>query len=635
MREMKDCELSNFSTIPAHWKIQKLKTILTLRSERNSGDRELLSVYLDRGVISYSDSTGMQVHKPSQDLSNYQNVHIGDFVLNNQQAWRGSVGVSKYDGIISPAYFVYHLSQECYPRYMNYLFRDFSMVQQYETSSRGVGTIQRNIFAPWLLNCWTIIPPYDEQVKIANHLDSKCTEIDALIVDIQTQIDTLEQYKRSVITEAVTKGLNPNVEMKDSGVSWLSKLPRHWDVIPSKYLFHNSDVRRYTGDIQLTASQNWGIIPQEEYMERTGAKIVFANHGLENWKHVDPDDFVISLRSFQGGLEMSEVVGCITWHYIVLKTVQPIVPRFYKWLFKSDAYIAALQRTCNFIRDGQDLRYSNFSQVPIYIPPMAEQQQIANYLDERCLMIDETIKEKCIQLSVLGEYKKSLIFEYVTGKKEVPDALMVFGINPHVLRLAIIVDMIKKLNIERKRMGKKALKGKVVNQKFLYLLDEYLEHGLDTRYHRYQNGPFDLQFDSYINILVSNGWYELDTNDGSESLVAGRNHAEFLGRYGNQLTQYKSSVEALTRCFGMMSRRQLEEVATLFAVWNDLIIDGNLAPSNDEIINEAMTNWTPNKGKIPHDTWQNMLMKMKRDGIIPKGLGLHTFPKPDGGKSDA
>lgn len=131
MREMKDSNISSFGYIPYNWKIQKLKTILKLRNEKNSGGRELLSVYLDRGVISYADSSGMQVHKPSQDLSNYQNVYIGDFVLNNQQAWRGSVGVSQYDGIISPAYLVYCISKECYPQYMNALIEGLSQNQDF------------------------------------------------------------------------------------------------------------------------------------------------------------------------------------------------------------------------------------------------------------------------------------------------------------------------------------------------------------------------------------------------------------------------------------------------------------------------------------------------------------------------
>ena len=166
MRKMKYSGIDSIGDIPADWKVQRLKTILKLRSEKNSGDRELLSVYLDRGVISYNDSSGMQVHKPSADLSNYQNVHVGDFVLNNQQAWRGSVGVSKYDGIISPAYFVYELTGECDSTYMNFLLRDGSMVQQYETSSRGVGTIQRNLYALWFLNSLVILPPIQEQIRI-------------------------------------------------------------------------------------------------------------------------------------------------------------------------------------------------------------------------------------------------------------------------------------------------------------------------------------------------------------------------------------------------------------------------------------------------------------------------------------
>ena len=124
MRKMKESNVSSFGYIPYDWTITKLKNLISLRSVKSGGKGELLSVYLDKGVISYSASDGQQVHKPSQDMSNYQVVKKGDFVLNNQQAWRGSVGVSRYEGIISPAYFVYRINQECDFDYMNYLFRD-------------------------------------------------------------------------------------------------------------------------------------------------------------------------------------------------------------------------------------------------------------------------------------------------------------------------------------------------------------------------------------------------------------------------------------------------------------------------------------------------------------------------------
>lgn len=420
MREMKDSGTLAFGTIPSTWKITKFKNLFCLRSTKNTGNRELLSVYLDKGVISYSDSDGMQVHKPSESLAAYQNVEIGDFVLNNQQAWRGSVGVSKYRGIISPAYFVYSMTDECYAPYMNYLLRDSSMVHQYELASRGVGTIQRNLFAPWLKNRIVLIPPIYEQKEIAVFLDSQCSEIDVISADIQKEIEILEQYKRSVITEAVTKGLTPDVEMKNSGLRWCEKIPATWEVIPAKYLFHNSDTRKFPNDELLTASQKYGLISQTDYMKRENAKIVLANAGIENWKHVEPNDFVISLRSFQGGLEMSEISGCVTWHYVVLRAAQKVFQRYYKWLFKSSKYINALQATCNFIRDGQDLRFSNFAKVPLFIPPYKEQCEIAAYLDEKTTAIDVVMQSKKKQLEVLDSYKKSLIYEYVTGKKEVP-----------------------------------------------------------------------------------------------------------------------------------------------------------------------------------------------------------------------
>ena len=206
MRNTKYSGIDSIGDIPSNWDVTRIKNIITLRSEKNSGDRELLSVYLDRGVIAYSESTGMQVHKPSADLSNYQNVHVGDFVLNNQQAWRGSVGVSRYDGIISPAYYVYKMSKEkCCPEYMNFLLRDSSMVQQYETASRGVGTIQRNIYGLWFLNSLVILPPVDEQNAIAAFLKNKCDEIDGLVSDIQTQIDSLEQYSMNYVVRRLNR----------------------------------------------------------------------------------------------------------------------------------------------------------------------------------------------------------------------------------------------------------------------------------------------------------------------------------------------------------------------------------------------------------------------------------------------
>ena len=215
-------------------------------------------------------------------------------------------------------------------------------------------------------------------------------------------------------------------KMKDSGIEWIGEIPEGWEVIPAKFLFKNSDIRRIADDEQLTSSQQFGIISQKDYTELTGSKVVLANKGLADWKHVEPFDFIISLRSFQGGLEMSEITGCITWHYIVLKPCHKICSYYYKWLFKSDSYIRALQRTCSFIRDGQDLRYSNFIQVPLFEPPLAEQKKIADYLNGECFRIDAMLTKTRASIEEYKKLKQAVITQAVTkgvrGEREMMDS---------------------------------------------------------------------------------------------------------------------------------------------------------------------------------------------------------------------
>jgi type I restriction enzyme S subunit len=161
----------NFS-VKREWKVLRLWDIARIRSEKNCPELPLLSVFLNRGVITYGEGSG-QVHKPGLDLSIYQVVRRGDFVLNNQQAWRGSVGVSKHYGIISPAYVVLALNQAMTPRYADYLFQSRDLVAQYVTSSKGVGDIQRDIHLPWLKNVKVPLPPRDEQAAIVRFLDGR------------------------------------------------------------------------------------------------------------------------------------------------------------------------------------------------------------------------------------------------------------------------------------------------------------------------------------------------------------------------------------------------------------------------------------------------------------------------------
>lgn len=415
MREMKDSGTLAFGTIPSIWKITKFKNLFFLRSTKNTGNRELLSVYLDKGVISYSDSDGMQVHKPSESLAAYQNVEIGDFVLNNQQAWRGSVGVSKYRGIISPAYFVYSMTDECYAPYMNYLLRDSSMVHQYELASRGVGTIQRNLFAPWLKNRIVLIPPICEQKVIANFLDSQCSEIDAISADIQKEIEILEQYKRSVITEAVTKGLNPDVEMKDSGIEWVGNVPDHWGVLANKYVMKKrKDIcTKWNGENVLSLTMN-GVIVRD--LDNPVGKMPTTFDGYQ---------FVYSGNLLMCLFDYDVTPRCVG----IVKNAGVTSPAYSRFELKENAtleyfyyYYLMIDFTKELLHLAKNLRHSfteeQLGALKVPLPPLDEQKNIATYLDSKCKEIESVIASKKQQLEVLNSYKKSLIYEYVTGKKE-------------------------------------------------------------------------------------------------------------------------------------------------------------------------------------------------------------------------
>lgn len=422
MREMKDSGIEWIGQIPSNWKIERMQWHL---EEKNVGNNpvqttNILSLTNKRGVIPYEEK-GNQGNKSKEDVSGYKLAYPNTIVANSMNVIIGSVGLSKYYGCVSPVYYVFQATNNANIEFFNYIFSVVGFQRELRKYANGILEIRLRVSADNILKRPVAIPPDEEQARIVNFLNTKCSEIDAISADIQKEIEILEQYKRSVITEAVTKGLNPDVKMKNSGMAWCRQIPAHWEPIPSKYLFHNSDTRKYPNDELLTASQKYGIISQTDYMLRENASVVMANKGIENWKHIEPNDFVISLRSFQGGLEMSEITGCVTWHYVVLKASKQFYPRYFKWLFKSSKYINALQSTCNFIRDGQDLRFSNFAKVPLFEPPYSEQVKISNYLDNKVTSIEYALADKKKQLTVIDSYKKSLIYEYVTGKKEVPN----------------------------------------------------------------------------------------------------------------------------------------------------------------------------------------------------------------------
>ncbi|AOZ71124.1 restriction endonuclease subunit S [Rhodobacter xanthinilyticus] len=263
------------------------------------------------------------------------------------------------------------------------------------------------------------LPSPEEQRAIAAFLDEKCAKVDEAVRIKEEQIALLRERRQILIQQAVTRGLNPAAPMKDSGIDWIGQIPEHWEVRRSKYVFTQRKELARKDDVQLSATQSYGVIPQDEFEELVGRRVVKIQTNLEKRKHVELDDFVISMRSFQGGLERAFATGCIRSSYVILQPLQPVNADFFGYLFKSPRYIKALQVTGSFIRDGQDLNFDNFSKVDLFLPPLNEQAEIAAHIRAGCERIDNGIAIKEDQIAALKEYKTSLINAAVTGKIKV------------------------------------------------------------------------------------------------------------------------------------------------------------------------------------------------------------------------
>lgn len=408
--------------IPSHWNIMRHKNVLAEHKElvgKNEKQYTLLSLTL-KGVIIRDLSEGKG--KFAKDYDKYVVVDPGDFIfcLFDVDETPRTVGLSKHHGMITGAYDVFK-PHDINSEYFYYYYLSLDNAKALKPLYSG---LRKVIPFPSFMAIKFPVPPRREQDQIVRYLDWQISKINHMIHGLQKQIKLLEERKVTLINNAVTKGIDPTVPVQNIPSCWMGSIPAHWKMIPSKRVFVEGKERRRDGDVSATASQKYGIISQEEYMRREGRRIVVANQGLDNWKHVDPGNFVISLRSFQGGIELCEITGCVTWHYVILLPQEMVCTQYFKWLLKSKSYIKALQGTSEFIRDGQDLRYSNFVKVDLPLIPLEEQKAIADYINVEVAKIDNVLPSFQKEIDLLREYRTRLISDVVTGQIDVRDVVI-------------------------------------------------------------------------------------------------------------------------------------------------------------------------------------------------------------------
>ena len=423
MREMKDSRIEWIGNIPATWERCKIKNVISSIGSGTTPTSSNIDYYNSEDICwiqsgdlyktSYISNTAVSLSAKALHLSALQIYTAPFIVVAMYGASVGNIAISTIDACSNQACCCIKPDNNNDLKFMYY----WLSMCKIDFLSQSIGGGQPNISQSKIKNQFYYRPQLNEQKVIANFLDSKCSEIDAISADIQKEIKILEQYKRSVITEAVTKGLNPDVEMKDSGIEWVGNIPAHWDVRPLYYYFAERKKKNYLGQEQNLLSLSYGKVIRKDINTSEG----LLPDSFNGYNIIEPGDIVLRLtdlqndkRSLRTGLVKEH--GIITSAYVTLKAAKEVVPEYFHYLLHAYDVMKVLYNMGNGVRQG--LNYSELSKMHIVAPPLDEQKNIAARLDCVCKGIESIIASKKQQLAVIDSYKKSLIYEYVTGKKE-------------------------------------------------------------------------------------------------------------------------------------------------------------------------------------------------------------------------
>lgn len=416
----KDSGVQWLGEIPGHWernKVLRLFKQIGSGTTPSSGDA---SLYADEGTpwLQSGDFNNNEINSTSKfvtdkALDNYglRLYNPGGVVIAMYGASIGKVGLLNIATTVNQACCVLSDSDHLLQKFSFYVFIN----EKDNLVKKSKGGTQPNISQEIIKSHYIPLPPLSEQRSIVSFLDAKCGKIDEWVTKKQKEVEHLQELKQRVIADAVTRGLNPHVKMKATNIPWLKEIPEHWEMRKMKYLFDERSEKNHPDEPMLSATQSEGVILQSKYQGR----VVVVNTGFEGLKLVKVGDFVIHLRSFQGGIEYAHDRGIISSAYTILNPKYPEYSAYYKRLFKSSSFIDLLKICVTGIREGQNINYSKLKQFSIPVPPLSEQKQIVSYLDAKTSKIDKLIANITKEIECIKEYKQRLISDVVTGQIKV------------------------------------------------------------------------------------------------------------------------------------------------------------------------------------------------------------------------
>ncbi|MFW8591048.1 restriction endonuclease subunit S [Glaciecola sp. 2405UD65-10] len=417
----KDSGLHWLKSIPKEWDLKKFKFILREINQRSvSGQEELLSVSQYTGVTKKADKVAVgDLLTNAESLEGYKKVTKGDLVSNIMLAWNGSLGVSPFDGITSPAYSVYRFVDNCSEQFFHYLLRTEVYKAEFKRRSTGVIDSRLRLYSDDFFDVLAVLPPLKTQTTIVNFLDKKTAQIDEAIAIKQRQIELLKERKQIIIQQAVTRGLDPNVPMKKSGLDWIGEVPLNWQLKKVKHLFKlQMDASEKNNNHELLSVYSAiGVRPRKDLEEKGNKASTTDGYWL-----VEKGDIIVNkLLAWMGAIGLSEFEGVTSPAYDILRPCVDMDAFFYHYLFRTKQCSGELKKHSRGIMDVRlRLYFDKFGSIYVPYPPVKEQIKIVEHITENIKQLEQSDDIFTKQISKLKEYKTTLINSAVTGKIKVP-----------------------------------------------------------------------------------------------------------------------------------------------------------------------------------------------------------------------
>ena len=605
--EMKDSGIDTIGKIPTHWSLCRLRFLCKIMT----GNQDTQNAVGD-GIYPF------YVRSPKIERANSYTFDGESILMAGDGAGAGKVfhhAFGKY--AIHQRVYCFYDFNNIVPRYFYYFISNqFSLEIDKGSAKSTVASVR----LPMLHNFVLCLPTTKEQTSIATYLDTQCAKIDEIIAQAKSSIEDYRQWKASIIYEAITKGLDQNIELKDSGIEWIGEIPADWAIIRIKNLLTEINDRSGTGLEQpLSMSQSLGVVPS--------SMIAVANPATSyiGAKIVQPNDLVFNkLKAHLGVFAVSSFRGLVSPDYAVYRANERVDPKFLEYLFKTPNCIQEFKKYITGVGAGLSRLYTNdLFNIKVALPVVSVQRHIVEYLNDFCSQADALIYEKQSLIDDLEAYKNSLIYEVVTGKRRVEDTdqVTIAILSPEILRYRKALLMLRVLDL----LGT-GVRGRIQLQKCMFAAECLLNMPFQTQFIRYEHGPYDPDLLNIEEIINAKGWYTV-LKGSPVSYQKGKQFEEGLREYMDTFSDIDQKLEKIVDFLRPMKTSQAERVATLLAAWNDFIIDGVSHPTDKEIIGEVVTNWTPNKANAQYSTWQDTLYKMREHRFVPKGSGVHTLQK--------